>query len=633
VTQTNEASVVAFEALGTGAVVAISPEPLAERVRQCLPPGARERRARAGDAAFALDTKPGDGYRVASPDKEPFHARDADEAIDRLRTELVEHVALHAPDHLFVRGGAVAMGGRAIVLPGEPEAGTSALVAALVDAGATHYADGYVPIDPGGRVHPLADEGPRSSAPVAVIAVLTTREGGRLALHDQTTDDAVLTLLNRAQGADERPEFALRAARAAAKHALALAGERDRAEEAAAALIERLSRLPPGGPQPQRELPPKMQFVSLVLELEGELAELAKKLEAAGVHAALLNGDEVRPALAHGFAFAFAAEIEVAPDQVPRALGTLESAGWQRMRSTGEARYFRRGVIVRITRRRGSNRGSVAKGRLGFAEPAVKVAGGAPKESLGPMPFAAPGSRQGGLISAARQYAADAATALDTLRLRTRERDFHGLPMQHGPGVFGFETIAEQHVDAILDRLPTEGTNIRFVEVGTATGVVALCVARERPDLEVLATDVSFRALGWARRNRRRIGVRNVRFAQGSLLAPVQASWRGRVAAIAANLPLALPAMSVELSGVLGWPVGTATGPGADGLGLIRALARDARHVLQPGGRLHLQLQGQHGPWLAPYFDELGYEAEIPADAAKRGTIEIAARWPGPARS
>jgi len=105
------------------------------------------------------------------------------------------------------------------------------------------------------------------------------------------------------------------------------------------------------------------------------------------------------------------------------------------------------------------------------------------------------------------------------------------------------------------------------------------------------------------------------------------------VAAIAANLPLALPAMSVELSGVLGWPVGTATGPGADGLGLIRALARDARHVLQPGGRLHLQLQGQHGPWLAPYFDELGYEAEIPADAAKRGTIEIAARWPGPARS
>ena len=59
----------------------------------------------------------------APAEKEPFHARDADEAIDRLRTALVEHVALHAPDHVFVRGGAVAMGGRAIVLPGEPEAG------------------------------------------------------------------------------------------------------------------------------------------------------------------------------------------------------------------------------------------------------------------------------------------------------------------------------------------------------------------------------------------------------------------------------------------------------------------------------------------------------------------------------
>ena len=82
------------------------------------------------------------------------------------------------------------------------------------------------------------------------------------------------------------------------------------------------------------------------------------------------------------------------------------------------------------------------------------------------MPFAPPGSRQGGLIGAARQYVAEAATELDTLRLRTRERDFHGLPMQHGPGAFGFETIAEQHVDAILGRLPSKGTNIRFVEVG-----------------------------------------------------------------------------------------------------------------------------------------------------------------------
>jgi release factor glutamine methyltransferase len=632
---TNGSSAVAFELFGTGAVVTIAPSALADRVRQSLPPAARERPARTGDVAFALDSLSGDGYRVAGPDQEqPIYAAKADDAIARLRAELIEHVALRAPDHVFVRGGAVVMGGRAILLPGEPDAGTASLVAALVRAGATHYADEHVPIDSAGRVHALDSEAPQPPAPIAVIAMLRYREGAQLALHDRSTDDAILGLLRHAQAADGRPEFALRAARAAAKQALVLEGHHDGADAAAATLIERLARLPREGPQPQRELPPKMQFVSLVLELEGELVELGRKLDEAGVEAVLLNGDEVRPALAHGFAFSFSALIEVPPAQVPRALGTMESAGWQRLSSEGQARYFRRGVVVRVVRRRRNiDRGPVAKGRLGFAEPTATVAAGDPKGSLGPVPFDPGGARQGGLIPAARQYAAEALTALDTLRLRTRERDFHGRPIQHGPGVFGFEPIAEKHADAILARLPSPPTDVRVVEVGTATGVVALSVAKTRPDVDILATDVSLRALGWARRNRRRFGVRNVRFAHGSLLAPVPAAWRGRVQAVAANLPLALPALSVELNGVAGWPMGTATGPGADGLGLIRALARDARGVLAPGGHLHLQVNGQHGPWLAPYLDELGYEVEIPADAAKRGTIEIAAHWPGPARS
>jgi release factor glutamine methyltransferase len=638
---TNGSSAVAFELFGTGAVVTIAPSALAERVRQSLPRAAHQRPARTGDVAFALDSQAGNGYRVAGPHQEqPVYAADADDAIARLRTELIEHVALRAPDHVFVRGGAVAMGGRAILLPGEPDAGTASLVAALVRAGATHYADEHVPIDTAGRVHALDSEAPQPPAPIAVIAMVTYRERAQVALHDRPTDDAILALLRHARAADGRPEFALRAARAAAKQALVLEGQRDSADAAAATLIERLARLPEEGPQPQQELPPKMQFVSLVLELEGELVALARTLEEAGVDAVLLNGDEVRPALAHGFAFAFSAEIEIPSAQVPRALGALESARWVRIRPTSSKRYFRGGVMVRIRRRprrqrvirgRGLDHGPVAKGRFGFAEPADTVAVGPPTGVLGPVPFDSGDAPDNPMLGSVRHYAAEALTAVDTFRLRTRERDFHGMAMQHGPGVFGFETVAEQHVDAILARLPKEG-RVRVVEVGTATGAVALKVAEERPDADVLATDVSLRALGWARRNRRRLGVRNIRFVQGSLLAPVPAAWRGEVAAIAANLPLALPAMGVEFRGVLGWPIGTATGPGADGLGLIRALARDACDVLKADGHLHLQLNGRQGPWIAPYLAELGYEADIPSDASKRGTVEIAARWPGSAR-
>jgi methylase of polypeptide subunit release factors len=369
-----------------------------------------------------------------------------------------------------------------------------------------------------------------------------------------------------------------------------------------------------------------------VLELEGELAGLSGTLEDVGVEAVLLNGDEVRSALAHGFAFSFSAVVELPRGQVPRALGAMESAGWQWMRPGGDARYFRRGVVVRIRARglRRRDHGSLAKGRFGFAEPEAKVAEGEPQGSLGPLPFDPGGPRRTGSIGAALGLAAEAMAALDTWRLRTQESEFHGVRVQYGPGVFSFQLITERLADAVLARLP-QGPGVRFVEVGTGTGAVALSVAQERLDVEVLATDVSLRALGWARRNRRRLGIHNVRLAHGSLLAPVPPDWHGHVATIAANLPLGLPHKAVELRGVRGWPVGTATGPGADGLGLVRALARDARDVLAPGGHLQLHLLSRQALWIAKYLDELGYQAEIPPDASKQPyAVEVPARWPGP---
>jgi methylase of polypeptide subunit release factors len=102
------------------------------------------------------------------------------------------------------------------------------------------------------------------------------------------------------------------------------------------------------------------------------------------------------------------------------------------------------------------------------------------------------------------------------------------------------------------------------------------------------------------------------------------------VAAIVSNLPFAVPATAIEFQR-RDWPLGTATGPGADGLGLLRALARDARTVLAPGGCLLVAMQAIQGPWIAGYLEELGFDAEIPT--AESGYIEVAARWPGSKRT
>jgi release factor glutamine methyltransferase len=109
---------------------------------------------------------------------------------------------------------------------------------------------------------------------------------------------------------------------------------------------------------------------------------------------------------------------------------------------------------------------------------------------------------------------------------RRRERE----PVAYILGVKGFRAL-ELHVDprVLVPRPETEHVveaalalpaGARVVDVGTGSGAIALALADERPDLTVLATDVSPDALAVARANAERLGLA-VRFACGDLLAGV----------------------------------------------------------------------------------------------------------------
>jgi release factor glutamine methyltransferase len=72
----------------------------------------------------------------------------------------------------------------------------------------------------------------------------------------------------------------------------------------------------------------------------------------------------------------------------------------------------------------------------------------------------------------------------------------------------------------------------RVVDVGTGSGAVALALKSERPDLHLVATDVSADALDVARANAERLGL-DVEFRHGDLLAGVA----GPVDAVVSNPP------------------------------------------------------------------------------------------------
>ena len=119
---------------------------------------------------------------------------------------------------------------------------------------------------------------------------------------------------------------------------------------------------------------------------------------------------------------------------------------------------------------------------------------------------------------------------------------------------------SEHVVEAAL-ALPA-GT--RVVDVGTGSGAIALALKDERPDLDVLATDISPDALAVARGNAQRLGL-DVTFVEGDLLAGLTAD------AVVSNPPY-VAAGDVLMPDVARFEPAVALYAGADGLEAIRRL-------------------------------------------------------------
>lgn len=167
----------------------------------------------------------------------------------------------------------------------------------------------------------------------------------------------------------------------------------------------------------------------------------------------------------------------------------------------------------------------------------------------------------------------------------TGRRGFWKLDLEVGPGVLIPRPETEQLVELALARAGRKThAHPRILDVGTGSGCIAISLAHELTDAQVVALDRSPEALAIARRNVERLAPGRVELRESDGFAAVRADERFDV--VVSNPPY-IPAK--EIPGLARdvrdfEPRAALEGGGADGLDFVRAWSRDAFARMESGG-------------------------------------------------
>ena len=180
------------------------------------------------------------------------------------------------------------------------------------------------------------------------------------------------------------------------------------------------------------------------------------------------------------------------------------------------------------------------------------------------------------------------------------KRRGEGEPLQHLLGTVEFcgHTFAidkramvprpetEELVELLAPEVRGQRSEIRILDVGTGSGVIALSLAKNFSEAEIYAVDVSEDALALARENAARLGLERVHFQKSDLLE----SLHERFDLIVANLPyISMQDRHLLAREVLHDPeVALFGGPSGDEL--VRKLIEKAPPHLESGGLLALEI-------------------------------------------
>lgn len=207
----------------------------------------------------------------------------------------------------------------------------------------------------------------------------------------------------------------------------------------------------------------------------------------------------------------------------------------------------------------------------------------------------------------------------------TGTREFYNRPFKVDARVLIPRPETELLVEAALRALPKEAPG-RALDVCTGSGCIAVSLAAERSQAEVVATDVSEQACALARENAQALGVaERLTVLHGDLYAPLPPG--STFDLVVSNPPYVATGELAGLAPEVRREPRLALDGGPDGLAVIRRVVEGALRVLRPGGLLAMEIGENQGAAVQALLQGAGYEnARVDKDLQRHDRLAFGTR-------
>jgi len=185
------------------------------------------------------------------------------------------------------------------------------------------------------------------------------------------------------------------------------------------------------------------------------------------------------------------------------------------------------------------------------------------------------------------------------------KREFYGLEFIVTPDTLIPRPDTETLVEAALQKIPLSQACL-ILDLGTGTGAIAIAIVTQRPQAQIVATDVSPTTLAVAQANAQNLNVSNVQFVLSDWFAELQGQ---TFDVIVSNPPYIAEGDPHLKQGDLRFEPSSALIAGENGLDCIQKIISQAKQHLKPQGWLMLEHGYDQAEKIANLMKSAGFDS------------------------